>query len=107
MDISLTKGSPTGGIHEMMWYFLIPCKNNRWIQVSSTPTESLQATCGTVMTGEDVTAKLQSGDWKISLQNMGMVLDVLSMSKSVTEMVVQLFGTELGMAVNSDRHGTL
>jgi len=77
--------------------------------VSSAPMESLQATCGTVMTGEDVTAKLQSGDWKISLENVEMVLDVLSMSKSVMEMVVQLFGTELGMAVGSqfDRYKTL
>ena len=47
------------------------------------------------MTGEDVTAKLKSGVLNVSLEILSMVSDALLMSRSVMDMVVELFGTRL------------
>ena len=100
MRFSSPKGSKNHGMHEVEWCYLIPCEGGRWIHASSTLLKALQTTHGRVMTGRDVTAKLHSGDWNISLEKVEMVCDVLSMSRSVTEMVVNLFGTNLGVTVD-------
>lgn len=99
MHFSTPKGS-SPSIHEVEWYFLIPCEGNRWIHAKSTLMKALKPTRGTLMTGEDVTTKLHSGDCNISLEKVEMVRDVLSMSRSVADMVVDLFGTKLGLTVS-------
>ena len=102
MDIpfSTSKGSHNRGIQDMAWYFFIPCQGNMWIQLGLIPMKVLTSTTGKFMTGEDVTAKLQSGDWGVSLENVEMVRDALLTSRLVTDMVVDLFGTKLGVTVD-------
>jgi hypothetical protein len=93
------KGAPNLGPDSVDWYFLIPCQGDRWIQLGLNPTKVLKTTSAKIVTGQEVTAKLQSKDWNVNLENVEMVNDVLSMSRSVTDMVVELFGTKLGVVV--------
>ena len=100
MPFSSSKGSDNRGIQEVAWYFFIPCQGNMWIQLGLSPMKVLKSTTGKFMTGEDVTAKLQSGDWGVSLENVEMVRDTLLTSRLVTDMVVDLFGTKVGVIVD-------
>ena len=102
MRFSSPKGSPNAGIDDVEWYYWIPCTDGRLIQVSSTKGMVLGAPRrGEVMTGEQVTGRLGTGELNISLETVDMVWEVIDMARSVVNMVVNLFGA--GLAVNVKR----
>jgi hypothetical protein len=96
------KGSGNLGVDDVMWVMFIPCGRGRWIEATSVGLKVLGGPPrrASVLTDEELTQRLDSGYWNVSLEKAEMVYDTLVLSRKTGEMVVHLFGTELGVSVD-------
>jgi hypothetical protein len=102
MCFSSPKGSNNKGIHDIMWVTFIPCGGGRWIEAMAIDMKMLWGSprSSKVMTNEELTERLESGYWNISLEKAEMVYDTLILSRKTAETVVELFGAGLGVSVD-------
>jgi hypothetical protein len=102
MRYTSPKGSSNMGVHDVMWIMFVPCGQGRWIEATSVGLKVLGGPPrrASVLTDEELTRRLDSGYWNVSLEKVDMVYDTLALSRQTAERVLDLFGEALGVSVD-------
>lgn len=86
--------APRGGSNDpanIMWWCWIPCPEGRWLQLRSEGASFLGKRRAVVLSGREVTRKLQVGDLYVSLTSVVDVEDVVKKSGEGYECLRELF----------------
>jgi hypothetical protein len=85
----LQKGSTNTG-RGISWWYWIPCGPDRWLQVRTEELRFLGTREAEVLTDMGVTEKLQRGRLVVSLRDVGEVRGVVSVSREVGDLLIDL-----------------
>jgi hypothetical protein len=88
---SSPKGSPNAGMHDVEWIYWIPCTGGRWIQTGTSKMKILGSRKVEIQDAEEMTRRLQVGNWNISLENSEMIGDIVNMSREAAKSIFKLF----------------
>jgi hypothetical protein len=86
------RGTPNYGQHTVQWYYWIPCSDGRWIQARSEEMKVLGKRQVRLLTSGEVTKSLQSGELDISLLNVDAIKDIVRLSTTTCQILIQMMG---------------
>lgn len=75
---------------DILWFYWIPCGDDRWLQVSSTDMKFLGPRMATVVSDARVTQMLAGGELLVSISEVGHVKEIVHHSKTAFEVLQTL-----------------
>ena len=81
----LRGNSNTG--RDILWFYWIPCGDDKWIQVSTTDMKFLGTRMTTVVSDAQVTNKLAGGELLVSISEVGHVKEIVQHSKTAFDVL--------------------
>ena len=84
----LRGNSNTG--RDILWWYWIPCGENRWLQVSTTDMKFLGTRVASIVSDAQITQKLASGELLVSISEVGHVKEIVQHSKTAFDVLQTL-----------------
>ena len=84
----LRGNSNTG--RDILWFYWIPCGDDKWLQVSTTDMKFLGTRMTTVVSDAQVTNKLAGGELLVSISEVGHVKEIVQHSKTAFDVLQRI-----------------
>ena len=84
------RGGGNAGPDEVVWVYWIPCGPGVWLQLKSKDRKIVGEITATVMSDEQITASLQSGEFFISPREVGEVNEIVRLSRKACRSMMGL-----------------